>query len=207
MLSIAAVAGNYQVLGCTGPHRPAEISRLPVPYLGAHAWLADAAPELRYVIGIGRGDVRAGLDRCPETSDRRAGVLVHPAACVGRGVELGDGCVVWPGAVLTVDIAAGRHVHVNVNAAVGHDAVLDDYATLLPGCSVAGGTRIGAAATIGAGARVIENITVGAGAFVGAGAVVIRDVPQHAVVVGVPARVLRFAPSEHPVHTPRGRDS
>jgi len=44
-------------------------------------------------------------------------------------------------------------------------------------------------ATIGSGATISAGITIGEGALVGAGAVVTHDVPSHAVVVGVPAKV------------------
>ncbi len=50
-------------------------------------------------------------------------------------------------------------------------------------------TRIGRGASIGSGAVILCGVTVGAGAMVGAGAVVTHDVPDHAVVAGVPARV------------------
>ena len=42
-------------------------------------------------------------------------------------------------------------------------------------------------ASIGSGATILCGITIGAGAIVGAGAVVTKDVPEHAIVVGVPA--------------------
>ena len=51
-------------------------------------------------------------------------------------------------------------------------------------------TRIRRGASIGSGAIVMCGVTVGEGALVGAGAVVTRDVPDHAVVTGVPARVV-----------------
>ncbi|MBZ5647081.1 MAG: N-acetyltransferase [Acidobacteriia bacterium] len=51
-------------------------------------------------------------------------------------------------------------------------------------------TRVRRGASIGSGAIVMCGLTVGEGALVGAGAVVTRDVPDHAVVVGVPARVV-----------------
>jgi UDP-2-acetamido-3-amino-2,3-dideoxy-glucuronate N-acetyltransferase len=51
-------------------------------------------------------------------------------------------------------------------------------------------TMVRRGATIGANATVICGHTIGSFAFVGAGAVVTRDVPDHALVVGVPARVV-----------------
>ena len=51
-------------------------------------------------------------------------------------------------------------------------------------------TRVGRRASIGSNATILPNLTIGEGAVVGAGAVVTRDVPQFAIVAGVPARVI-----------------
>lgn len=57
--------------------------------------------------------------------------------------------------------------------------------------------RIGSRAFIGAGATILRNVSVGDNAIVGAGAVVVRDVPDNAVVVGSPARIVKMLPTHN----------
>lgn len=51
-------------------------------------------------------------------------------------------------------------------------------------------TRVKFRASVGSGAVILPGITIGEGALVGAGAVVTKDVPDHAIVAGNPARVV-----------------
>jgi acetyltransferase-like isoleucine patch superfamily enzyme len=51
-------------------------------------------------------------------------------------------------------------------------------------------TRVRRGASIGSNATVLCGLTIGEGAIVGAGAVVTKDVPDYAIVAGVPARII-----------------
>jgi acetyltransferase-like isoleucine patch superfamily enzyme len=52
--------------------------------------------------------------------------------------------------------------------------------------------RIGDWADIGTNATILPGVTIGKGSIIGAGAVVVEDVPDFAVVAGVPAKLLRM---------------
>lgn len=58
-------------------------------------------------------------------------------------------------------------------------------------------TRVGQAASIGSNATIVSGISIGAGALVGAGSVVTKDVPDFAIVAGVPARVIGDTREKH----------
>jgi acetyltransferase-like isoleucine patch superfamily enzyme len=51
-------------------------------------------------------------------------------------------------------------------------------------------------ASVGSGATILSNLTIGENAIIGAGSVVTKDVPDNAVVVGNPARVIRVVDNE-----------
>jgi sugar O-acyltransferase (sialic acid O-acetyltransferase NeuD family) len=169
-----------------------------VPILGGIDWLAAHADEVELVCGIGSPAQRAAMVARAEALGARFATLVHPSAVLGERVVLGEGVIVSAGTVLTCDITLGAHVHINVGSSVSHDCVLEAFATLAPGCRLAGVVRVGRGAEIGVGATIRDRQEIGEWSIVGAGAVVVSDVPANATVVGVPARVIRErAPGWH----------
>ncbi|MGI8899781.1 MAG: hypothetical protein ACR2HA_02430 [Nocardioides sp.] len=79
---------------------------------------------------------------------------------------------------------------INAAAVLSHDVVIDDFATIGPGCTITGRVHIGRGSYLGGGATVRDGVSIGASVTVGAGAVVVSDVADGLTVAGVPARPL-----------------
>lgn len=151
-----------------------------------------------------------------------AGAVVFAGAHVGADVILGDQSyvreratigertVVGRGSVVDNDVVVGARVRMQTNVYVTAFSVVEDDVFLGPGAvttnddtmgrhgaeTPARGATLRRACRVGAGAVLTPNVEIGEEAFVAAGAVVTRDVPPRAVVMGVPARVVREVPVE-----------
>jgi UDP-2-acetamido-3-amino-2,3-dideoxy-glucuronate N-acetyltransferase len=106
----------------------------------------------------------------------------HSFIC--EGVTLEDGVFVGHGVMFTNDLRP--------RAVDGEGRLLTDADWTLVR------TRVRSGAAIGSNATIVAGVTIGAHALVGAGAVVTRDVPDYAVVAGVPARVINTTEPAEP---------
>ncbi len=112
-------------------------------------------------------------------------VLHTPGLKLGNYVDIGYGCLLQAEAGLTIDddVELGAHV------AVYTVSTIDDKrgpVILRKGCK------------IGAGSVVLPNVTVGEGTIVGALSLVNKDLPDHVVAYGIPARAVKMS-GGHPL--------
>jgi acetyltransferase-like isoleucine patch superfamily enzyme len=126
------------------------------------------------------------------------GALLHvynfrdlPHACI----RVGTNCIVGEGTVIRGQggVTIGNHVLIAPNVqilAVEHTYGLVGVPVMHQGIRAAG-IAIHDGAWLGAGCIILDGVTIGEGAVIGAGAVVTKDVPAHAVALGVPARIVR----------------
>lgn len=106
-------------------------------------------------------------------------VVVMPRVTIGNNVKIQNNVSLYEGVVLEDDVFCGPScVFTNVNTPRSHVSRRHEYLE----------TRVRRGASIGANATVVCGVTLGEFCFIGAGAVVIADVPQYALMVGVPAR-------------------
>lgn len=106
-------------------------------------------------------------------------VFVAATAAIGDGCKVQNNVSVYDGVVLEEDVFCGPSaVFTNVHNPRAHVGRKDEYRP----------TRVRRGATLGANCTIVCGVTIGEYAFVGAGAVVTADVPDYALVAGVPAR-------------------
>jgi len=112
------------------------------------------------------------------------GITIGGDAIIGRRLTIEHhGGIVIHGATRIGDDCLIRH-----GVTIGNSGRADPF----------GAPTIGDRVEIGAGAKILGRIRVGHDAIIGANAVVVRDVPDNAIVGGVPARVLRMRePNSH----------
>ncbi len=142
------------------------------------------------ILAIGNNATRKRIDTT--SSNFNYGTAIHPTAIHANDVKIEQGTVVMAAAVINPGSKIGKHCIVNTAAIVDHDAIIEDYVHISPNATLAGNVTLKEGAWVGAGAVIIQGITVGSWAVIGAGAVVIKDVPDNAVVLGNPARIIKY---------------
>jgi acetyltransferase-like isoleucine patch superfamily enzyme len=111
----------------------------------------------------------------------------------GRFARIGARCSILPSTTFTdpAYVSMGRNVHFATATIVGHDGSVGMMeAAYGVRIDAVGAVRIGDNVFIGHQVIVMPGVTIGSDVIVAAGAVVTRDVPDGAIVAGMPARVI-----------------
>lgn len=127
--------------------------------------------------------------------------LIHPSATFGRDQEKvarsAAGVLICAGVRFTNNIDIGDHSLFNLNVTIGHDTIIRNFVSIMPGANVSGNVLLEEGVYVGTGASIIhggydEKLVIGHDATIGAGAVANRNIPAGVTAVGVPAKPLNF---------------
>ncbi len=142
------------------------------------------------------------------------GTMIWRNVQIRENAQVGEKCIVGQGAYIEYDVVVGNNVKIQNNASLYAGLTLEDGVFIGPhvvftndkiprGINpdgslkstadwTVGRTKVCYGAAIGACAVIVTGVTIGRWAMVGSGAVVAKDVPDHALVVGSPARIIGY---------------
>lgn len=142
-----------------------------------------------------------------EGAELGGGTKVWHFSHVMGGAKIGPGCTLGQNVFVADGVRIGEGVKIQNNVSVYEGVVLEDYVFCGPSMVFTNvktprsafprdtsddylTTRVRHGASIGANATVVCGVTIGEWAFIAAGAVVTKDVPDYALIGGVPGRIL-----------------
>jgi acetyltransferase EpsM len=161
------------------------INSIPIIKTPNHDFFKDKS----IIISIGNNKIRKKIVRQISTHYL---IAVHPKSIIADQVSIGRGTVIMAGAILNSDVRLGEHCIINSGAVVEHDCVISDFVHISPNVSLAGNVAIGEGTHVGIGAVIIQGVKIGNWVTIGAGAIILNDVPDYAVIVGNPGKIIKY---------------
>lgn len=118
---------------------------------------------------------------------------IHPSVIISPNVTIGEGVYVLLGTTIMPHTVIKDYVMISMGVHLAHHCVLDEGVFLSTGCNFGASIHARKYAYCGISSTIMTGIhELGEDCLIGAGAVVIRDVPERAVMAGVPAKVLKI---------------
>ncbi len=134
--------------------------------------------------------------------DIGAGTRIWHFCHVMAGARIGERCILGQNVFVANDVVIGSNVKIQNNVSLYTGVELEDDVFCGPSCVFTNVTNprsqvirhhlyertlVRRGASIGANATIVCGVTIGRYAFIGAGAVIVKDVPDYALMLGVPA--------------------
>jgi sugar O-acyltransferase (sialic acid O-acetyltransferase NeuD family) len=117
--------------------------------------------------------------------------FVHPTALIMDNVEIGEGSFIGAYSILTTNIKLGKHVILNRGNHIGHDCIIGDYFSAMPGAIVSGNVTIYSLVYMGSNSSIREKLSIHSLATIGMNSAVVKHIEDGGVYVGVPSKKIK----------------
>lgn len=158
--------------------------------IATHPSVGVKTVEKNLIISIGNNKTRKKI---VETLNSNVFCThIHPNTTIDDKTKIDLGTVIMAGVVINSSTQIGKHCIINTASCIDHDCILEDYVHISPNATLCGNVKVGVGSHIGAGSVIIQGITIGKNVTVGAGSVIIKNIPDNAVVVGNPGKIIKI---------------
>jgi sugar O-acyltransferase (sialic acid O-acetyltransferase NeuD family) len=114
--------------------------------------------------------------------------FIHPTALIAGDVEIGEGSFIGAYSILTTNIKIGKHTLLNRGNQIGHDTIIGDYFSAMPGAIVSGNVTIYDLVYMGTNSSIKEKTSIHSLSTIGSNAAVVKHISEPGTYVGVPAK-------------------
>jgi sugar O-acyltransferase (sialic acid O-acetyltransferase NeuD family) len=118
--------------------------------------------------------------------------FIHPTAQImNDDVIINEGCFIGANSIITCNVKLGKHSLLNRGVHIGHDSVVGDYFSAMPGSIVSGNVIIGDKVYLGTNSTIRENIKITDNVVIGLNSGVLKDINKRGVYVGTPVKQIK----------------
>ena len=169
-----------------------------LPLLGK----TDVLPDLKDKFGVeavycplGNNELRVKFLQQAKALGYNIPNYIHPSVIVSPNVKLGEGIYILLGSNIMPFTEIEDCVMISMNVNVAHHNILKKGTFLSTGCNFGASIVAEENTYCGIGSTIMTGLhRLGKDCLIGAGAVVIKDVPDGAVMAGVPAKLIKYKP-------------
>ena len=148
--------------------------------------------EVEIHVAVGTAGSKKILSEKLEGDGFRLAILIHPDAVIGNNVSIAPGVQIKMGAIVEDNVVIGKSTWLQAYSIVKKDTVIGDYCHIGAKCIVSEECNFKEMVFLGMHAIISKGIKIDDNVVVGLGAVVKKDIAEDAVVMGDPARVLKY---------------
>jgi len=129
------------------------------------------------------------MDKCERLGIKLINVI-HPRSYISPSVKMGKGNFIKAGTIIDTNTTIGDCCIIDNGVVIAHDNIIGDGCHLAPGVSLGSSIYIGKNAVIGIGVSVSTKVKIGKSSIITTGSSVIKDVPDFAIIEGVPGKII-----------------
>jgi sugar O-acyltransferase (sialic acid O-acetyltransferase NeuD family) len=117
---------------------------------------------------------------------------IHPTALImSDAIMIGQGTFIGANSILTTNIKIGDHCILNRGNHIGHDTVIGDYFSAMPGAIISGNVIVYSMVYMGTNSSIKEKLSIHSLSTIGSNAAVVKNIEEPGTYVGVPAKKIK----------------
>jgi sugar O-acyltransferase (sialic acid O-acetyltransferase NeuD family) len=154
--------------------------------------LSEFVPtEYEVLIAIGDSAARSEMvSRLP--IETQYFTFIHPTVLImGNDVKIGEGTFIGANSIITTNVSLGKHNVLNRANQIGHDSIIGNYFSAMPGVIISGNVIIGNRTYIGTNSSVRQKTKICDDVIIGLNAGVIRNIEEPGTYIGTPTKKIK----------------